>query len=394
VDLARAADILNAAEKVAILVGAGALGAGAEVMQVADTLGAGVAKALLGKAVVPDDVPYVTGPIGLLGSKASTRLMNECDTLLMVGSTFPYSEFLPAEGKAKGIQIDIDGANLNLRYPMDVSLVGDSGATLRALLPRLQRKTDREWQARVEETVGEWWRALEQRAMLDAQPLNPQRVFWDLSSKLPDRAIVTADAGTVAVWYARDLKLREGMLGSLSGGLASMGSAVPYAIAAKFCYPDRVAIALAGDGAMQMNGLNELITIAKYWREWQDPRLVVLVLNNRDLNMVTWEQRVLAGDPKFTASQSLPDFPYADFASSIGLMGVRVDRPDQVAVAWDAVLHTDRPAVLEAVVDPTVPPLPPHTTVKQAASFAAALVKGDPDAATVLKNTIKETFRR
>ena len=230
--------------------------------------------------------------------------------------------------------------------------------------------------------------------MTDADPLNPQRVFWELSSRLPDQAIVAADSGTVANWYARDLKFRPGMMGSLSGGLATMGCAVPYAIAAKFCYPDRVAIAAAGDGAMQMNGINGLITIAKYWREWTDPRLVVVVLNNRDLNMVTWEQRALAGDPKFDASQSLPDFPYAAYAESLGLMGIRVDRPDQVASGWDTVLHADRPALLEAVVDPNVPPLPPHITWEQLKHYVGSVLKGDANALGYLKQTFKQTVGR
>ena len=386
--------MLNAGQKVAILIGAGASGAADEVVRIADLLGAGVAKALLGKAVLPDDLPFVTGSIGLLGTEASVTLMHECDTLLMVGTSFPYSEYLPAEGQARGVQIDIDGRNLSLRYPMEVNLGGDSAATLRALIPLLHRKDDRSWRTRIETAVSEWWQTLEQRAMADANPINPQRVFWELSPKLPDEAIVTADAGTVAIWYARDLRFRPGMMGSLSGGLATMGSAVPYAIAAKFCYPDRVVIAAAGDGAMQMNGINGLITVAKYWREWRDPRLVVLVLNNRDLNMVTWEQRGMSGDPKLEASQSLPDFPYARYAESLGLVGVRVDRPDDLAAGWDRVLHADRPALLEAVVDPTVPPLPPRITWGQTASFAASLLKGDADAVDVVKQTIKQTLGR
>jgi pyruvate dehydrogenase (quinone) len=393
-DLRRAADVLNAGRKVAILVGAGARNAGDEIIRAADVLGAGVAKALLGKAALPDDLPFVTGAIGLLGTKPSWLLMNECDTLLMVGTSFPYSEFLPAEGKARGVQIDIDGRMLSLRYPMEVSLVGDSAATLRALTPLLQRKADRSWRTRVEEAVSEWWTLLESRAMVDADPVNPQRVFWELSPKLPDEAIVAADSGTVANWYARDLKFRPGMMGSLSGGLATMGSAVPYAIAAKFCYPDRVAIALAGDGAMQMTGINALITIAKYWREWRDPRLVVLVLNNRDLNMVTWEQRALSGDPKFEASQVLPDFPYAQYAESLGLVGVRIDRPEQIAPAWDRALRADRPALIEAVVDPNVPPMPPHITLEQATAFAKSALKGDVDALGFLKQTVKQVLGR
>jgi pyruvate dehydrogenase (quinone) len=389
-DLRQAAEILNAGERVAMLVGAGALHAGEEVIEVAETLGAGVAKALLGKAAVPDDLPFVTGSIGLLGTKPSWNLMMDCDTLLMVGSSFPYSEFLPKEGQARGVQVDIDGRMLGIRYPMELNLVGDSAATLRALLPHLTRKTDRSWREQIEKDVADWWGVLERRAMEDADPINPQRVFWELSSRLPDRAILTSDSGSAANWFARDLKLRRGMSASLSGNLATMGPGVPYAIGAKFAHPDRPVIALVGDGAMQMNGINELITIAKYWKEWSDPRLVVLVLNNRDLNQVTWEQRAMEGDPKFEASQDLPDFPYAEYARMVGLGGVRVDDPDALGSAWDEALASDRPFVLEAVTDPDVPPLPPHITLKQAKAMTFALAKGDPDFGDIVRQTLKD----
>ncbi|HTI39374.1 MAG TPA: thiamine pyrophosphate-requiring protein [Vicinamibacterales bacterium] len=393
-DLQRAADILNAGERVAMLVGAGALHATDEVIEVADTLGAGVAKALLGKAAVPDDYPFVTGPIGLLGSKPSWDMMIGCDTLLMVGSSFPYSEFLPEPGQARGIQIDIDGRMLSIRYPMDVNLVGDSRETLRALLPLLRRKTNRGWREQIEQGVADWWQTLEGRAMIDANPINPQRVFWELSSRLPDECILSCDSGSAASWYARDLKMRRGMLASLSGTLATMGPAVPYAVAAKFCHPERVVIAIAGDGAMQMNGLNELITIGKYWKEWADPRLIVLVLNNRDLNMVTWEERVLAGDPKFEGSQSLPDFPYAEYARSLGLDGIRVDRPEDIGSVWDRALASTRPFLFEAVTDPNVPPMPPHITFEQAKAFTSSVLKGDADRLGFLKQTAKEVAHR
>jgi pyruvate dehydrogenase (quinone) len=389
-DLRRAAEILNSGERVAILVGAGALHATDEVLETAERLGAGVAKALLGKAAVPDDLPFVTGSIGLLGTKPSWDMMQSCDTLLMVGSSFPYSEFLPKEGQARGVQIDIDGRMLGMRYPMELNLVGDSRATLRALLPLLAQKSDRRWRDTIETNVSDWWQLLEQRAAQGADPINPQRVFWELSRRLPDGAIVTSDSGSAANWFARDLKLRRGMMASLSGNLATMGPGVPYAIAAKFAYPDRPVIALVGDGAMQMNGINELITIAKYWREWSDPRLVVMVLNNRDLNQVTWEQRVMEGDPKFQASQELPDFPYAEFAQMAGLKGVRVERPDQIVDAWQEALSSDRPFLLEAVTDPSVPPIPPHITLKQAKAMMFALAKGDPDFDSVVRQTLKD----
>jgi len=391
-ELQRAANALNAGEKVAMLVGAGALHASAEVLDVADVLGAGIAKALLGKAVVPDALPFVTGSIGLLGTRPSYRMMMDCDTLLMVGSNFPYSEFLPREGQARAVQIDIDARMLSIRYPMEVNLVGDSATTLRLLRPYLKRKQDRGWRERIEKDVGAWWKTLEERAMNDAHPINPQRVFWELSPRLPDRVILSCDSGSSANWYARDLKIRDGMMASLSGGLATMGPGVPYAIAAKFAHPDRPVIALVGDGAFQMNGMNEVITIGKYWRRWTDPRLVIMVLNNRDLNQVTWEQRVMDGDPKFAASQDIPDFPYARYAEDAGLRGIRVDRPDDVGAAWDEALASDRPVVLDVYTDPDVPPLPPHITFKQARAYATSMLKGDPDTAGIIRASLKELF--
>jgi pyruvate dehydrogenase (quinone) len=315
--------------------------------------------------------------------------MMGCDTLLMVGTSFPYSEFLPPEGQARGVQIDVDGRMLAIRYPMEVPLTGDSQETLRALIPLLKRKEDRSWRESIEKGIRHWWKVSEGQAMKDANPINPQRVFWELSPKLPDGVILSADSGSTANWFARDLKIREGMMASLSGNLATMGCGVPYAIGAKFAYPDRPVIALVGDGAMQMNGNAELITVAKYWKEWKDPRFIVLVLNNRDLNQVTWEQRVLAGDPKLPATQDLPDFPYARYAESIGLRGIRVDKPEQVARAWEQALSSDRPVVLEAYTDPDVPPLPPHITLEQAKHFAQSMMKGDANTGGILKQSIK-----
>ncbi|MDP9303160.1 MAG: thiamine pyrophosphate-requiring protein [Actinomycetota bacterium] len=390
VDLRRAAEVLNAGERVAMLVGQGALAATAEVVETADVLGAGVAKALLGKAAVPDDLSFVTGSIGLLGTRPSWELMTGCDTLLMVGTSFPYSEFLPEEGQARGIQIDIDAARLGIRYPTEVNLVGDSAATLRALWPYLERKENRSWREQVEENVDSWWQVMEERALQDADPINPQRLFWELSQRLPDRCILTSDSGTAANWFARDLRLRNGMMASVSGNLASMGCGVPYAIAAKFAHPERVAIALVGDGAMQMNGLAELVTIAKYWRRWSDPRLVVAVLNNRDLNMVTWEQRAMEGNPKYAASQEIPDVPYARFAEMVGLQGMRVEEPGEIASAWETALAADRPVVLDVVTDPEVPPLPPHITLEQAKNFALAVAKGDPGRRGMIENSLRQ----
>lgn len=390
--LQAAADVLNAGRKVAILAGAGALHATDELIAVADTLGAGIAKALLGKMAVPDDLPYVTGAIGILGTAPSSALMNECDTLLMVGSSFPYAEFLPPEGQARGVQIDRDGAQLALRYPMEVNLLGDSRATLQALLPLLKRQQDRAWQQQVQAGVQRWWQLMEARAMNEADPINPQRVFWELSPRLPDDAILTCDSGTAAAWYARDIKARRGMMGSLSGGLATMCPGVPYATAAKFCHPGRPVVALVGDGAMQMLGINALITVAQHWRGWADPRLVVMVLHNDDLNFVSWEQRVTAGDPKFSTSQDLPPFAYAEYAKLLGLHGLRVERPQDIGPAWEQALSADRPMVLEMVTDPNVPPLPPHVDRQQAWHYARALLRGDPDARQVLRATVRETW--
>lgn len=388
-DLQNAADILNEGKKVAMLIGAGAFGAEDEVIKVAELLGAGIAKALLGKAVLPDDISYVTGSIGLLGTKPSWDLMMDCDTLLMIGSSFPYSEFLPKKKNAKGVQIDIDGKMLGIRFPMDVNLQGDSKQTLKALIPLLKEKTDREWRNTIESNVTEWWKVLEARAMHSADPINPQRIFWELSSRLPDNCILTADSGSSANWYARDIKIRKGMMASLSGNLATMCPGVPYAIAAKFAYPDRVPIAMVGDGAMQMLGNNGLITIAKYWKEWSNPRLIILVLNNRDLNLVTWEQRVMAGDERFEGSQAVPDFPYAEYGKMLGLAGIKVDKEEDIVSAIEFALAQNKPVVLEAYTDPNVPPLPPHIDFKQAVNFTKALLKDD-DAWDMIKQTWKE----
>ena len=389
-DLRRAADVLNAGSKVAMLVGAGALRATDQVVAVAERLGAGVAKALLGKAAVPDDLPFVTGSIGLLGTKPSWDLMQDCDTFLMIGSSFPYAEHLPPEGQARGVQIDIQPRNLSLRYPMEVNLHGDTAETLDALLPLLEQKRDGSWRKQVEDNVAEWWQVMEQRAHMDANPINPQRLFWELSPRLPENVILTCDSGSAANWYAKDLKVRRGMMASLSGGLATMCPGVPYATAAKFCYPDRPVVAMVGDGAMQMLGNAALLTISKYWQDWADPRLVVLVLHNNDLNQVTWEQRVMSGDPRFDASQQIPELDYAGYAESLGLLGLRVDNPEQIAGAWDQALSSDRPVVIDALCDPEVPPLAPHITFEQAKGFMQSLWKGDSGRGRVITQTAKQ----
>lgn len=388
-EIARAAEVLNAGEKVAVLIGQGARGARAEVEQLADVLGAGVAKALLGKDALPDDLPYVTGAIGLLGTRPSYELMQDCDTLLVVGSSFPYTQFLPGFDQARAVQIDIDPFMVGLRYPFEVNLVGDARETLTRLLPRLKRKKHGKWRKKIEKDTARWWQVMERRAAVDADPINPEYVVHALDALLPDDVILAADSGSAANWYARHLRMRGTMRGSLSGTLATMGPGVPYVIGAKFAHPDRPAIAIVGDGAMQMNGLAELITVSKYWREWENPRLIVAVLNNQDLNQVTWEMRAMSGAPQFLPSQELPDVPYADFARSIGLDGVRVEKPGDVEGAWRRALDADRPFVVEFRTDPAVPPIPPHASLDQIEAAAASIVKGDSDRVGMIRQGLK-----
>lgn len=390
-DLERAADVLNDGEKVAMLVGAGVNNAVDEVIEVADVLGAGIAKALLAKMMVPDDLPFVTGSIGLLGTEPSSNMMQECDTLFMIGTSFPYTEYLPVDraDEVRGVQIDIDASNLGLRFPNEVNLQGDAQATLQELIPMLERKENRSWREQIEREVEEWWRVVENRAMDDAEPINPQRVFWEASARLPDSAILTADSGSAANWYARHIKARRGMDGSLSGGLATMCPGVPYLTAAKFCHPHRPAVAFVGDGAMQMLGDAGLITIAKYWREWENPQAVICVLNNRDLNQVTWEQRVMEGDPKFEASQDIPNIPYDEYAEELGLMGLRMEMPGEIVPVWEKAFEADRPVVINAYTDPEVPPLPPHISFEQARKFLSSLVSGEPEAMRDIEQSAK-----
>ncbi|MCG7630961.1 thiamine pyrophosphate-requiring protein [Gordonia McavH-238-E] len=392
--VARAAEILNSGERVAMLVGQGARGCASELITVADVLGAGCAKALLGRDVLPDTLPWVTGSIGLLGTTASHRLMTGCDTFLTVGSNFPYSQFLPSFGQARGVQIDHAPEMIGMRYPNELNVVGDARATLQALIPLLEPKTDRSWRDKVEADVERWWTNAAAQAMTDADPVNPMRIFHEFSPRAPSNCIITADSGSAANWYARHIVFRDEMRGSLSGTLATMGPAVPYAIGAKWAHPDRPAVAFEGDGAMQMNGLAEMITVAHYWQQWTDPRLVVVVVHNNDLNQVTWEQRAMSGSPKFAASQELPDVDYAAFARGIGLVGINVDDPDDLGAAWDTALAADRPALLDVRCDPTVPPVPPHATREQVLALGEALVKGDDDAWAVAKNAAKQGIRQ
>lgn len=352
----------------AILVGQGAAGAQAELVEVAELLGAGVAKTLLGREVLPDRLPFVTGPIGLLGSMPSDEMVMNCDTFLMVGTSFPYAEWLPDEGSARAVEIDIDGSMIGMRYPVEANLVGDAKETLALLIPKLHRKQDRSWREGIEKNVRTWNRVMADRAgqTFDGR-VNPQSVAAELSARIPDGAILTSDSGSATNWWARHVSIREGMRASLSGTLATMGPGTPYAIAARFAYPDRPVIAFEGDGAFQMNGMNEMITVKRYADRLSGPApFIFCVFNNQDLNQVTWEQRAMAGDPKFPGSQDIPDVPYHKYAELLGLRGIYCDDPAKVGAAWDEALASDKPVVLEFKTDPEVPPLPPHIMKEQA----------------------------
>jgi pyruvate dehydrogenase (quinone) len=358
-DLRAAADLLNAGRRVALLVGQGARRAGDEVVAVAERLGAGIATSLLGKPYVDESLPFVVGTMGHLGSTASAELLGSCDTLLIVGSNDPWTEFYPPPGAARAVQIDVDGRKVGNRYPIEVPLVGDAAATLTALLPLLRAGNAAPWRQRIEQSVRDWHTLADQRAHTPADPINPERVVWELNSRLPIDAQVAVDVGSCVYWYARQLRLPVGVPAHLSGTLASMGCSVPYGIAAKLHRPDRPLIALTGDGAMQMTGLAELVTVSRMWPRWTDPRFVVCVFNNGDLAEVSWEQREMEGDPVFGDSQNLPEFRYAGYADLLGLKGIRVDDPDRLGAAWDLALSADRPVVLEVLTDRAVPLLPP-----------------------------------
>ncbi|HEY4276038.1 MAG TPA: thiamine pyrophosphate-requiring protein [Rhizomicrobium sp.] len=389
-DLHRAAEILNKGEKVAMLIGAGAWNAPDQVIATAEKLQTGFAKALLGKAVLPDDLAFSTGQIGLLGTKPSWQMMRDCDTLLMIGSTFPYSEFLPKEGQAKCVQIDLDPTMLSLRYPADVALVGDAGATLSALLRLLEQKTRGKWREAIESNIKAMWEEEERKAHITADPLNPELFFWELTERLPADVVLCADTGMSTTFFARAVKVKRGMKTAISGTLATMGPAVSFALAAKFAFPDRPAIAFVGDGAMQMLGMNGLITAAKYYKRWADPRLIIAVLNNRDLNMVSWELRALGGAPKLAATQDLPDIDYAAQAELLGLKGLTVAKPEDVGTAWDQALAADRPVVIDVKADPNVIALPPHASFEQTTNLFLALARGDSDRAAILSQLFKQ----
>jgi pyruvate dehydrogenase (quinone) len=358
-DLQVAADILNSGQRVALLVGQGARHAGAEVVAVAEKLGAGITTSLLGKPYVDETLPYAAGTMGHLGTTASAHLLGTCDTLLIVGSNDPWTEFYPQPGQARAVQIDLDGRYLGNRYPVEVGLVGDAAATLSSLVGLLTSRTDRSWRDEVERHVREWREIAERRAMTPAEPVNPERVLRELDRQLPKDARIAVDVGSVVYWYARQVRVPEGVPVHLSSTLASMGCGVPYGIAAKLGAPERPVLVLSGDGGFQMTGIAELVTVSRLWREWADPRFVICVLNNGDLAEVTWEQREMEGEPRFPASQALPDFPYAEYAELLGLRGERVEDPEQLAAAWERALSADRPVLLEVKTDASIPLLPP-----------------------------------
>ncbi len=376
-----------------MLIGQGAAHAEGEVVEAAELLGAGVAKALLGREVLPDDLPFVTGPIGLLGSKAGDNMIRGCDTLFVTGTSFPYSEWLPDEGQARGVEIDIDGRMTGIRYPMDAHLVGDSKETLKALLPLLRRKEDRGWREKTGKDVEEWNAMCRKRAGQNfGGTINPEAVAAELSPRLPDDAVLTADSGSGTNWWARHLKLRKGMQTSLSGTPATMGPGTPYAITARFAHPDRPVIAFVGDGAFQMNGMAEMITVKRYPDRLSGPApFVFCVFNNQDLHQVTWEQRAMSGDPKFPGSQDVPDIPYAKYAELIGLKGVYCDKPKKIGKAWEEALAADRPVVLEFKADPEIAPIPPHTMAEQGKKAAKAAVRDPEGAGIAVKGARQKT---
>jgi pyruvate dehydrogenase (quinone) len=385
-DLARAAEILNAGRKVAILAGRGALGAGAELERVADVLGAPILKALLGKAVVPDDSPYTTGSIGLLGTRPSQDALEECDTLLIVGTSFPYIEYYPKPGQARAVQIELDPMRIGLRYPVDVGLVGDSQRTLAALLPRLTPRDDRGFLERAQHGMASWQKLMEERGTRMDRPMKPQLLARELGLRLRDDAIVTCDSGTIATWWARHVPARRGQMHSLSGNLATMANGLPYAIAAQIAYPDRQVVAFVGDGGFSML-MAEMATCVRE----RLPVKVVIVKNNT-LGQIKWEQMVFLGNPEFGCELHPIDF--ALFAQACGATGFTIEDPAECGRVLDQALAAPGPVVVQALVDPFEPPYPAKITMDQATKLASALVRGTPNrekiAITVLGDRVRE----
>ena len=384
-DMTRAAEILNQGAKIAILAGAGALNATAELEELAGKLAAPIIKPLLGKACVPDDSPYTTGGIGLLGTKPSQEALEECDTLLMIGTSFPYIEFYPSPGQARGVQIDIDASRIGLRYPVEAGLVGSSKSTLRALLPLLQPKSDRSFLEKAQKSMSEWMKLMEERGTRTDSPMKPQVVAWQLGKQLPADAIISCDSGTIATWFARQILVKRGQMHSLSGNLASMANGLPYTLAAQIAYPDRPCIAFVGDGGFSML-MAEMATAVKY----QLP-IKVFVIKNNTLGQIQWEQMVFLGNPEYGVDLQPIDF--VKCAEGCGATGIRIERAEDCEALVKAALSTPGPVLVEAVVDPTEPPLPAKVTRDQALKFAQSLVKGQPGREKILSTVISDKVR-
>lgn len=390
--LARAAKVLNDGEKVAMLVGQGAIGGTEETLAVAERLGAGVITTLLGKQVVPGDVPYHTQQLGLLGSRPSYDMMQKCDTLLMVGTNYPYGEFMPPTGKARAVQIDLSPRHLGIRYPTEVNLWGDAKTTLAALLPHLDQH-DTGWQQKIAGEQQDWVKENKRVALTEADPINPRSVYVSLNEKLPDNAIITADAGSTADWYGFHIELGPNQMGNLSGRMASMLAAMPYALGGKFAYPDRPVVCTIGDGAFQMMGMNGMLTVKRHWKEWASPSFIVLIINNGDLNQVSWEMRE-AGDPRWDTAQMVEPMDYAGYAEMLGLKGIRVDAPGDIDAAFDEAFAADRPVILDVKCDRNTPPLPAHIAVAQAKGLAESLLAGDPELGRVVNQSSRAAAAR
>jgi pyruvate dehydrogenase (quinone) len=387
-EIAKAAEIINAGSKVTFLVGHGANGATDEVLEAARLAGAGIITALRGKQVIPSDIPFHSQQLGLLGSRPSFVQMKDCDTLVLLGTNYPYGQFLPDTGSARGIQIDLKPEQLGLRYPTELNLWGDVKATLTALIPLLEQKTDLAWQEKVSDGMVEWENEMEAQALASYDDgVNPRRVIHELNKRLPDRAVVTADAGTTADWYGHHIRLRRGMLGDLSGRLATMLAAMPYAVAAKFAYPDRSVVCTIGDGAFQMLGMNELITVKKYLERWENKQLVIVVLHNDDLTQVSWEMRTEDGNPVWRGAQDVESIDFAGFAQLLGFTGIQVHDDDEIEAALDTAFATDGVTLIDAYTSRNVPPLPPHISREFAMMTAKALLKGDPFEMAVIKDS-------
>jgi len=383
--LHQAAKLLNDEKKICILAGRGALHATDELEQVAEILGAPIVKPLLGKGAVPDDSPYTTGSIGLLGTKPSEEAIRNCDLLFMIGTAFPYMEFLPNPGEAKSVQIELNPSRISLRYPADVGLVGDSKETLKRLIPLLKRNKDRGFLKKAQSGMKDWFEYMERLGTVQSMPMKPQVVAHELGKRLRNDAIISCDSGTSATWYARHIRARRGQMYSLSGNLATMAVGLPYAIAAQYAYPNRQVIAFVGDGAFTMLGF-EMLTAVKYKLP-----VKVIVMKNDYLGQIKWEQMVMLGNPEYGVKLQPMDF--VKFAEACGAYGMRVEDPKEMPNAMDRFLDLPGPAVMEAVVDPLTAPLPPEVKPEQALHFAESLVRGEPKARKIMKEAFIDRAR-